>query len=75
MLCLIPCKKILLQDRSNLARACNEKRGSYCEFLLSDDEGSDFDEDGSASLDDVDETYDPDREGNPEFDVKKDDDK
>ena len=48
---------------------------TYCEFLLIDDEGSDFDKDDSTNLDDVDETYDPANEGNPTFDLNQGDDK
>ena len=70
----MPYNEKLLQDRSSLARECTTNRGSYCEFLLSDDEGSDFDEDNS-SADDVDETYDPASEGNPAFDKKQGDEK
>ena len=62
-----------MQVRSRPTRACVEGAGSYCEFLFSDSEGSDLDEDEFVNNEEgaEDESYDASTESLPAFDQKK----
>ena len=59
-----------MQVTSRPARACKKGAGSYCEFLLSDSDGSDLDKDDEEVVDES-ERYDPATQEMPTFDKKR----
>ena len=58
------------QESARPARACTLGSVSYCDFLFSDDEGSDLDEDVQEDCPNEDEEYDPSKKTDA-FDKKR----